>query len=783
MSFAFVPRNVGKKTQKNQVSNSTARNSNFVDSKGKGVATNTFPHTPPVPGTTASLTSHTDEGSVLVEEISTLLALSLTEYALWANGDMRRRIEQTTEDENGFVPLSYILKQSPLVPESQLQSLSETAIVKALRKHAENHVEVRMLLSGPTWSNFGPSSTNTDEGMYEIRPRTRMLEGVEVTYTRDYWAKRTVYIENIPLHHRTTHGTFHLIRNLSSSSDSFKIQSISFPPHHLDLEIDPSDPHSSKSSSRSKCKGFAFIVFSTLEDVDRFCTTWDWKRPQLKGGVGTNSSLASALDTPSNAELAVSEARKHGFRALPKIRWDQLKEEYLAWQRQLREQVLAEQDRQKEELASQMKEELGDEELHLKESKVDSNSTSSSAALPSSQLSSSSSSYPQNCLVFVRNVHPGTNKTTLRSLFSKALASGGLQKSSQPQDQNIDYVDYTKGMDTCYVRFSSPSHAPALQKHFLRHRIVQEMPLDDNGVDLTFDTEKAGASKHIEVEVVQGKKEEIYWEKVPMKVRQEAVRKALSISNATSSRSEPPVTSAGFSYSASLVKTNTSVLHPTSASSTQFSSHTPPYPSNCLVFIRNIHPGTNKTTLRAFFANILSRRSKSGDTDNSRDFDIRSAIDYVDYTKGTDCCHLRLASSSNALALVERLKENPVIQETPLDDGGGVTTDRSGSGAASSPRYVAAELVQGTREKFYWEKVPLKVRQEAARKANCAHETPFASALNDHSLEALSEPTYKKLKKRDRGCTTINKDDSDIDNGQLLDEAGGADARKRRRKI
>ncbi|KAJ3723895.1 hypothetical protein C8R42DRAFT_719782 [Lentinula raphanica] len=136
MSFAFVPRNVGK-----------------------GVATNTFPHTPPVPSTTASLTSHTDKGSVLVEEISTLLALSLTEYALWANGDMRRRIEQTTEHENGFVPLSYILKHSPLVPESQLQSLSETAIVKALRKHAENHVEVRMLLSGLTWSNFGPSSS------------------------------------------------------------------------------------------------------------------------------------------------------------------------------------------------------------------------------------------------------------------------------------------------------------------------------------------------------------------------------------------------------------------------------------------------------------------------------------------------------------------------------------------------------------------------------------------------------------------------------------------------
>ena len=54
-----------------------------------------------------------------------------------------------------------------------------------------------------------------------------------------------------------------------------------------------------------------------------------------------------------------------------------------------------------------------------------------------------SAPYPPNCLVFVRNVHPETNKTTLRALFSAALSEGG---EDLPPD-GIDYVDFTKGLD------------------------------------------------------------------------------------------------------------------------------------------------------------------------------------------------------------------------------------------------------------------------------------------------------------------------------------------------
>lgn len=48
--------------------------------------------------------------------------------------------------------------------------------------------------------------------------------------------------------------------------------------------------------------------------------------------------------------------------------------------------------------------------------------------------------YPVGCLVFVKNLNPETNKTVLRSLLASAF-------STEPSGC-IDYVDYTKGLDS-----------------------------------------------------------------------------------------------------------------------------------------------------------------------------------------------------------------------------------------------------------------------------------------------------------------------------------------------
>ncbi|KAJ3853301.1 hypothetical protein EV368DRAFT_39219, partial [Lentinula lateritia] len=519
MSFAFIPRKLGKKAPATSIPASAG------NSKGKAAAVNL----PAAPLASTVPAPRADEE--LAEEFAILVVLSLTEYALWANADLRRRMEQTPEDEHGFVPLRYILKHSPLLQEQQHYSQhiksklpSESAIVKAIRKHAEDNIEVRMVLSGPTWSNWGSSSAGADEGMYEIRSKVSQgLEGAE-GYMRNYWANRTIYIENIPPAHRTIHGIFQFVRDTYPSTNYPSIQRISFPPHYLDVDADTLSFHQNP-KSRPKCKGFAFVVFSSVDEVDQFSATWKWERVQ-SGPVPIKTDTSPSILSRASSHV---EARKHGFRALPKAQWDALKDEYVVWRQKLLEQVLAEQDNDvdkemKYEVASQWEEEeeyneFGNGEIsHPIQSNVPQTSSISSDNLPSSLTSSSP--FPPNCLVFIRNIHVGTNKTTLRTLLSKALINDGC----------VDYVDYTKGMDTCYIRLSSPSQASALQSYLTRHCIVQNTALDDAGIKV----EKAQTDKpkYIGVEVIQGKKEEIYWEKVPIKVRQEAVRKATSNANA-----------------------------------------------------------------------------------------------------------------------------------------------------------------------------------------------------------------------------------------------------------
>lgn len=51
--------------------------------------------------------------------------------------------------------------------------------------------------------------------------------------------------------------------------------------------------------------------------------------------------------------------------------------------------------------------------------------------------------YPTNCLVFVKNINPQTNKTTLKTLFSRATEASGT----------IDYVDFNKGLDSVCIYF------------------------------------------------------------------------------------------------------------------------------------------------------------------------------------------------------------------------------------------------------------------------------------------------------------------------------------------
>ena len=189
-----------------------------------------------------------------------------------------------------------------------------------------------------------------------------------------------------------------------------------------------------------KCKGFALVTLSDPAHIQSLLTQWPWDR--LTGSAATS--------TPNNEEAESEvhrEARKIRFRAISKSRWNELNEEYLAYRQSLLEEIQANEEEdyiedwdehktRKRRLGSP----LGSE--YTEKEKVEgAEGNDRQSGVPVTTLASP---YPHNCLLFVRNIHPETNKTTLKTLFAGALmtADGAVQVSG------VDYVDFNQGMDS-----------------------------------------------------------------------------------------------------------------------------------------------------------------------------------------------------------------------------------------------------------------------------------------------------------------------------------------------
>lgn len=78
----------------------------------------------------------------------------------------------------------------------------------------------------------------------------------------------------------------------------------------------------------------------------------------------------------------------------------------------------------------------------------------------------------------------------------------------------------------CYLRVSTPAHAHLISQHFTQNPTVQDRGLDDSGTSIS---SMNSGMKPIIIEVVEGKREEVYWQKVPDKVRRQAVEKAILV--------------------------------------------------------------------------------------------------------------------------------------------------------------------------------------------------------------------------------------------------------------
>jgi len=63
--------------------------------------------------------------------------------------------------------------------------------------------------------------------------------------------------------------------------------------------------------------------------------------------------------------------------------------------------------------------------------------------------------FPRGCLLFIKNLHPQTNKTTLKKLFEGALES---ESSPRSNGRGLDYVDWSKGMSSVSLCFLAPAN-------------------------------------------------------------------------------------------------------------------------------------------------------------------------------------------------------------------------------------------------------------------------------------------------------------------------------------
>ncbi|KAG2155147.1 uncharacterized protein EDB93DRAFT_1239404 [Suillus bovinus] len=515
MSFAFIPRNISKggKQQGTSPHVPSSRSLKPTPAIERRDSESAYPG-PPASDKGKQKASEPSTKPVYDDkDISILVVLAFSDYALWLDSDLRRKTEESLRNEEhdaGFLPLSYLIRRAfGRENLGQDYMLTEANAVKAIRAYASDVLEVRMLVSAPSASAWYPSwkPERSSVGGYEVRRKDwrTLSENATREFTRNQWDDRTIYMENIPAQYHTIPGIIRFAQGLLShcpgSLTLIPIQNVTLPPHHLD-----------KAEDRPKCKGFALVTFSNAELCQIFLESWPWTRPLQP--ESDDSGLAES-------NLETKEALKFGFRTLPKASWDKLNEEYLAYRQKLIHELADANEPPDISPNSDVRDVVDDDVLE-------------DTPAPPRNVTTMYSPHPFGCLVFARNLHIETNKTTLRKLFASAF------ESSTVDPAGIDYVDFNKGMDSCYLRLASPEHGRVLVDRFSSQPVVQSHGLDDIG-------KTPGTSqKAIATEIIEGKKEEVYWEKVPEKVRRQAVEKAIKAPNGKQS-SAPAHTAHGHS--------------------------------------------------------------------------------------------------------------------------------------------------------------------------------------------------------------------------------------------
>jgi hypothetical protein len=125
---------------------------------------------------------------------------------------------------------------------------------------------------------------------------------------------------------------------------------------------------------------------------------------------------------------------KHNLIFTRRSAWDVLKNEYLAYQKHIiaLSEPVASSSRSAQSQSNPPEGFVPRDTPHVTQESVLANQP---------EIYDQPSTFPKGCLAFVTNIHPETNRTTLKALFS-------LPFSGSSDGGGIDYVDFQKGMDS-----------------------------------------------------------------------------------------------------------------------------------------------------------------------------------------------------------------------------------------------------------------------------------------------------------------------------------------------
>ena len=214
--------------------------------------------------------------------------------------------------------------------------------------------------------------------------------------------------EKLPTRVRSIGAVYRFVSALLNSRNACSFDAVQ------DIRLTP--PFDGEAESKRAFKGFAFVTLSSTDDAERLLEDFPWLSGDRSGHVPDGLPASTSAD--------VIDAHKYGVRTIAKARWEELRDEYFAYRTQLLN--IVHKEGRNPETAVQPKPGIAEPAAPPSMSNV-----------PPRRVVPQD--YPRGCLIFARNIHTETNKTTLRKLFSSAV--GFCQDV-------LDYVDFNKGMDS-----------------------------------------------------------------------------------------------------------------------------------------------------------------------------------------------------------------------------------------------------------------------------------------------------------------------------------------------